>query len=284
MSWAFPHIPQRLLLYWGHNQPLSWLRYMTVESFVRLNPDWKVWVFHPLKPVVDEPWLTPEHESSKWDGKDHFADLLLLPNVQVLPVDWEAYPMCRGLRSEVHRSDFLRYSLLHHVGGVWSDFDILWFRPMSCFHPSHDCPEQLTSAVCWMRTRKLVHHSIGFLMGSENSPFWGGVLSALLQEMKAGRDAVHYQQLGRSFLDAKFPWESSLLPDVGNLPSPLVYPVLSSDIEQAMEGRFFSPPADSIGFHWFAGHRAMGRGAQAMQATHHISRRAREIQLSHPLP
>lgn len=69
---------------------MPWLRQKSVESFVRLNPDWKV-------DIVDGAWMGPH------DGK---------------------------FLSAVHRSDRTRYHELATNGGVYFDTDIAFIRPV----------------------------------------------------------------------------------------------------------------------------------------------------------
>ena len=44
--WHLTNIPKIVHFYWG-NEKLSYLRYMSVYSFRKLNPDWKIKIHVP---------------------------------------------------------------------------------------------------------------------------------------------------------------------------------------------------------------------------------------------
>lgn len=118
-------ITKVLHLYWGKNQPLSFLRYMTIWSFARYNPDWEIRLWVPSVPSNLSPWTTGE-QSSKYDGIDYLPKLGKYTHI----FDFESVGINSEL-SEVHRSDLIRWFLLGLYGGVWSDMDILYTAPMS---------------------------------------------------------------------------------------------------------------------------------------------------------
>lgn len=104
------NVPKVLHLFWGKNKPLSYLRYLTVKSFVKYNPDWGIRVHIPTSPIDSKPRLWPtEITSSKFDYFDKLNDI---PNVDFIPVE-----STKEIGS-VHTSDLLRIKLLHEEGGV----------------------------------------------------------------------------------------------------------------------------------------------------------------------
>ena len=63
--WHLDKIPKILHVYWGGSS-LPKLRYLTIESFAKYNPDWEVRVYVPATPVEGHSWSTFEQ---KYDGE-----------------------------------------------------------------------------------------------------------------------------------------------------------------------------------------------------------------------
>ena len=51
----------------------------------------------------------------------------------VIQVDFQIYNFNNDM-PEVHKSDFLRLELLSTIGGLWSDMDIIYFKPMNSLY------------------------------------------------------------------------------------------------------------------------------------------------------
>jgi hypothetical protein len=50
-------------------------------------------------------------------------------NINKLSVDFDKLGFGENM-AEVHKNDYIRISALNHYGGLWSDTDIIYFRPM----------------------------------------------------------------------------------------------------------------------------------------------------------
>jgi hypothetical protein len=61
--------------------------------------------------------------------KDYFPEVLKL-NVIRNEVDFKALGASRNM-AEVHKNDYVRVSALYLYGGLWSDMDIIYFKPVS---------------------------------------------------------------------------------------------------------------------------------------------------------
>ena len=83
-------IPKIATFCWSGERPMSWLRRQSMESFRRLNPDWRV-------NLVDT------------TGRDPCGD---------------------GFRFDILRSDLARYEELFEIGGFYFDTDIVFVRPI----------------------------------------------------------------------------------------------------------------------------------------------------------
>lgn len=245
-------IPQILHLYWGKDKPLSWLRWLTVKTFAMLNPDWRVIVWHPDKPGLQPKWNTKEHNHYAWKGEDWFRKLKTAGrNVEIRQADLSEFPRL----SEVHRSDLLRWRLLHEIGGFWSDIDIVYFRPMS----SLKADMTADALLCWGDIDELkTWQAIGFLAGKP-----GCAMFKAMHEMGlviAQVPNLGYQDLGSDLL-MKFclaGQDNSMGSRIGKIAQHAVYPFNSVRSQQKAlwtEWTMMDLKPGTIGVHWFAAQR-----------------------------
>lgn len=115
--------PKLIFLYWD-GSPLSYLNYLTVESFNYYNKEWKIIVFTPTIRTTTISWKTNE-QKIKYTGKDYFYKLYDVDNLVVLKIDLDKIGFYNDA-SEVIKSDYFRYYILEKHGGLWSDFDIIY--------------------------------------------------------------------------------------------------------------------------------------------------------------
>jgi len=250
--WHLARIPRRLHVYWGGHR-LSYLRYLTIKTFQMLNPDWEICLHVPRK-ISDAPpaWSTFQQKDShvQHDYMDRVTADIQVHDFGDYAFDDNAH--------EVHKSDFLRWKLLSEQGGVWSDMDIVYVRPMVDLLDNRQRQAEIDTVLCpLMPPRK---HTVGFLMASPMNDFakWMHARS------HAAYDPGEYQCMGsdilnRNFadlpdLDRQFPQHRFMFLDRNS-----VYAVTSKDLD-----RFYRPmgraeikklnAAGVIGFHWFGGH------------------------------
>jgi len=249
------NIPKICHLYWGKDRPLSWLRWLTAKTFASLNPDWQVIAWYPKQPGLPGPWKTKEHSYSSWEGEDWFKRLPEAgPNVEIREAPIGDFP----LLSEVHRSDLLRWRLLHTMGGFWSDFDIIYFRPMK------DLTLDMTAdaLLCWGETEELKNwQAIGFLAGAPGSPLFKDMFEVGFALAKAPR--LDYQELGTHLL-CKFVPPKEIRDTgyrVGQIPMHAVYPfeTIKSQMPALWKNyKILDVRESTIGVHWFAGQELAG--------------------------
>ncbi|MRR23529.1 hypothetical protein EG830_11195, partial [bacterium] len=125
-------IPKICHLIWTEGVPMSLLQSLTVKSFVRYNPGWKV-IVHLITNHLPANTFTPDYA-----GEDFFHTI----TAEIRRVDL----LDEGITADKHgilASDLLRCKLLYEIGGVYSDFDMLWLRPMSEFITDFE------TTMCW---------------------------------------------------------------------------------------------------------------------------------------
>lgn len=243
-NWSLKNIPKIAHLYWGRNVPLSYLRFLTVKSFSRLNPDWQINVYYPSKPVNQLQWETREHKEFSYEGKDYFNDLKDYANIIEVKIDNDL--------SEVQRSDLFRWELLYKYGGLWSDFDIYYIKPISDLLINIPFYEFIETILCY----NYGFHSIGFLMSNANNQFFYTIYRKSLDIIK--NKPIGYQIIGspllKNYIKIEYPIVTTFKGNyIISIPYNVIYPYRWSEakyifkVDKTIEN-------NTIGIHWFAGH------------------------------
>ena len=248
--WHLKRIPQIAHFYWGGG-PLSYLRFLSVQSFKKQNPDWQVKVHQPV---------TDSQAPSSWVNniKQDFRDQINILDVVIIEHDFNSYGFSNQAH-EVHKSDFLRWRLLATEGGLWSDIDIFYIKPMECLEENNLQYSNIDVALCPLKPPH--KHTVGFMLASENNNFYKYISEVAL----ANYDKDVYQCMGSDLINGRF----EDFEDFGRqfpsnqfvfLNKKSVYAITSKTID-----RFYQPiDQDSnkkfnnsqvIGYHWFGGHQ-----------------------------
>lgn len=166
------HIPKKLHTYWNGSS-MSELQAFTVSSFHKYNPDWEINVYVPKQEAQSSQKYIPDYT-----GKDYFPSVKALDYVNIKTIDLDDY----GINPELHdilRSDIFRYYKLYDEGGVWSDFDVIWLKPMSHFKNIEyhgDVAYDDIRTVVSMNHGSAGAHSIGILIHCKNDPYMASVI------------------------------------------------------------------------------------------------------------
>lgn len=124
MPWHIQKIPKTAYFYWA-NDVMPWIRYLTLETFRFHNPDWKIVIYTNQQVNVNE---TVENYWSAVQKLTNVQIEVPIPIEEIFQIDISHTPDDHF--RNVYRSDFLRWYLLHEVGGLWSDMDILYVKPI----------------------------------------------------------------------------------------------------------------------------------------------------------
>lgn len=257
-KWHLSKIPKVAHFYWGEIC-LPFLRYMTIKSFYEMNKDWTIKYYFPEYRFKGKSWPTHEQKYDI-DSEDYIDKLKALP-IQFIGVDFEDIGFKNDV-SEVFKSDYLRLYLLSTEGGLWSDMDILYFKPM-CDLPFNTSMGSIVNSIVCISN---YGHSIGFMMSSTNNSYYSKLFSLAKNYYKSD----NYQSIGVVMLNKEFPTFESILrafPDimVGNLAMDVVYAYDASMIEKIFTTSDTSRFTDkSIGIHWYAGHPLAGEAINSM--------------------
>jgi hypothetical protein len=252
--------PKIIHFYWGKNQPLSYLRYLSVKSFHILNPDWQIKLWTPEHVSRHITWHTGE-QAPIYQGEDYFPRLSEF--VTVLDVHGHDLPPDFP---EVHKSDLFRWQMLAQYGGVWSDIDILYVKSID---DALLCELNSGPVICrYNPTRKsgigVRHIATGFLScGKNGNRFFEDVFDFGLSRIQN----TDYQAFGPSLLKEYL--EINWNRQVYNLDPVVVYPYsILEDWKRYWEPGRCTLPEKTIGCHWYAGHPfSAEREAQICECT-----------------
>lgn len=195
-------IPKILHTYWDRSS-MSWLQTLTVISFHKHNPDWVINVYVPKQSYAGGSQFIPNYT-----GKNYFNVVEQLNYVNIVEVDLTNYNIDIGLHN-ILRSDILRYYLLYNHGGVWSDFDVIWLKPMNHFHNIEyygDTPLNEVTAVVSFTKDTCESHSIGIMVHAKNDPYIGEVIN-LTKQVKP---PYGHEVFGSVMLSRRYPNLESL--------------------------------------------------------------------------
>jgi hypothetical protein len=232
-------VPKILHVYWGGGA-LPYMRYLTVKSFMDLNPDWEVYVWTPKEHNNKVTWKSGENDYISY-CRDYLPYLLQLPVIHSV-LDFNDYGFTRQ-SAEVHKADYTRIAVMKYYGGVWADMDIIFFRPIEDIYVNKEEYENKEVFAC------IAHygHSTGFLMTQPESRMFNVLGGAMAKEFSSGS----YQCIGPDLFNKYF---RNKVPNGVNLSMDVVYShdaLNQGDLITLKKARFTDR---SIGCHWYGGH------------------------------
>jgi len=244
--------PKVAHFYWGsENLPL--MRYLTLKTFSYYNPQWKM-ILH-VPEVKDTPitWLSYENKTGN-SGENYYNRISTIPALTVSVVGEAAYGPRFTNMSDVHRADLIRYGLIHNSGGIWSDMDILYIKPIPMSSDTHE-----SYIVGYTEGRGTDHEfPVGFLASKPGSSLFG----AIKNEVERSYNPNAYEAMGCVLLYRHLVHNAS---SVGILPASTVYPLEVSQISSIFNpGGNVDIAKESFGVHWYAGHPIAGEFVKRM--------------------
>lgn len=251
-------IARKVHFYWANNR-MSWLRYMTLLSFRKMNPKWEINLHLAIPNSINtKTWRgTETQDFFNFSGRDFFSEMHNIDiNIrQVGPL------MYNGVSWEEHvapstKSDFFRWSILYEEGGFYSDIDILFVKPIDSFYFMCSASD---SVMCYGNG----YWSAGFIGSSAGNLMYRDLLEFAFENFNAG----DYQTAGptalASFVERKrLNKEQSPIdiirtsyPKIKNFNMVMenVYPWAFSQVKEIWNENHDSVPNECFGIHWFAG-------------------------------
>ncbi len=178
MKWHLS-VPKLAHFYWGGGN-LLYMRFLSITSFMKHNPDWVVVFHYPKEPFKGRSWYTDMYPPKINEAlcKDYFPEVLKL-NVIRNEVDFKSLGATKNI-SEVHKNDYIRVHALKLYGGLWSDMDIIYFKGVDSLEVNKEENKGKEVYVCISD----YGHSTGFNMALPESEFFTFLSERLNKEYK----------------------------------------------------------------------------------------------------
>jgi len=195
-------IPKILHTYWDGSN-MSQLQMFTVTTFHRQNPDWEINVYTAKQDYTGRAQYIPDYK-----GQNYFDLVKQLAYVNIVTVDLDDYGILHNLHG-ILRSDIFRYHVLYNIGGVWSDFDVIWLKPMEHFnnikYHGEASIKEANAIVSFMKGT-YGGHSIGIMIHAKHDPY---VLS-LIEATKKIKPPYTHEVFGGDMINKYYPTLTSL--------------------------------------------------------------------------
>jgi len=186
-------------LYWD-NSSMSFLQTLTVDSFHKYNPDWKIIVYVPNIKYNGNMKYIPDYV-----GKDYFDLIRNKDFVEIKYINLSDYEIKTDLH-DILRSDIFRYKILYEYGGLWSDFDIVWLKPINHLYNVEYVGktkiDDMNGIVCMYNTIT-GHHNISALIYAKKCKFLKAIIDKTNEIQNTNRRG--HQEFGTSMLNNMFP-------------------------------------------------------------------------------
>lgn len=226
------------------NEALTWLRFACLETFIDLNPSWKV-VLWKRRNVGESPqWQSGEHKTHRPSDVRDWSS-----NVKDLSLE------CREITEDmddksltnVHCKDMWNWRLMKDGMGFVADMDIVWFRPMPDFCTDSDI------FITQFHGLPQSDYVPVTLMGSTKSN--QAVFCDALERATVQHDPQYYESCGAGCFNKDL-LRNEKWYNLGNIVYPIVtkyghnkgvYKIIQENVSSEIN-------ANEIGLHWYGGH------------------------------
>lgn len=252
------NIPKIVHFYWGKNNPLTFLQYLSVVSFREHNPGWKIKIYYPLYTTKSLFWNTFEQ---KLDivSNDYFKELYK-HDVETIEIDFDTIGF-KNSYPEVIKSDYFRYYILCKEGGIWSDFDILYINSIEninydnfkVYGDKNNIEFCINYNHYWGND---FMYSVGFIASTPNNKIIKNLTDNCFKCI-----TTNYQSLGNIYVKNLLKSPDELSKNINNV-NFLIFPKefylpygVSSELNYIFnETNFNMITENTVGIHWFNGH------------------------------
>jgi hypothetical protein len=250
------NIPKICHLYWD-GSPMSWLQTVTVKSFHRYNPDWRIIVYMPEKIYNGNQLFVP-----KYTGKDYFNIVKELDYVEFQTINLNTFGIDENLH-DILRSDILRYKLLYEFGGVWSDFDVIWLKPIehlsNISYLDKIAVKYASDFIC-MYEQFSGHHNISVMIHEKNSDFIQSLISKTTEiQSTLNHITLDHQTFGTVMLNKLYPLFLNIkekFPRAEALKYNAIFPYSIFKMDELyIKLELSNINNDVLCVHWFFGHQ-----------------------------
>ena len=260
-------IDKTAYFFWQGGQ-MSWLRYMTLRSFVHHNPDWRTVLYLAADPNYTKTWDTLERQENYHE--EEYENYL----PRVFDLDVEVVIRASTSYHPAQNSDIACWEILSNNSGVFFDMDIVFSKSINdfwgdiktydiqldiypAFHPKRPHETHLIARIGCLASggnnsifKELLDIASGGTANRQYQSFgrdtfegllnrYGGVTSAnhgeKLDLVLENLSVAHYQKIFNSYqCDTIYPWD-------WNVDNPRFY-----DLHNTIHHTHF-------GIHWYGG-------------------------------
>jgi hypothetical protein len=243
------NIPKKCHFFWN-GLSMMWLQTLGLQSFHKYNPDWDIRVY-VTKQRPEE--FGYNYYVNEYHGEDYFHILQNLDYITFKEIDLDVYELPRDA-STIIGTDVFRTRILYNEGGVYSDHDVLWLKPMSEF-VNIDCigdPHDFESVACLFKQTH-GHHNISVLISEVGSLY----MESLIKEQRTIVGPYSDQKYSAEMLNRIYPTLDSIrnkYPRVLGLKYETFYPYSTFNMGQLFQENDLTPleSKDVMCIHWFA--------------------------------
>ena len=145
---------------------MSWLNTLTVDSFRKQNPEWEVSIYIPVQDyqLLGKNTFVPDYTGLDYwpQFSEENKEIIKWIDLKDFGVPLSAHA-CQG-------SDNFRREILYREGGVYSDFDTIWLRPIEDIKEI-ECIGNPDDFECIVSFYELTHgfHNVSNLKGDPGS-------------------------------------------------------------------------------------------------------------------
>lgn len=224
---------------------MSFLHTLTIKSFHKYNPDWQIRVYNFKVPF--EPSLAPKYKH--YTGEDYFRQVRTWDYVEIHDVDlWD-----QNFHS-ILISDIWRRGILYENGGLYSDFDVIWLKPVEHLMNVEHVGEwdKFTSLVSYYNFTE-GFHNVSILMSTRGNDFDGKIIEAQREVISYSYDD---QAFGTSLLNIMYPkYEDIDIDGIVGIKYETFYPYSTFNLAQLFINNDLSPIENNntVAIHWFNG-------------------------------
>lgn len=246
------NIPKICHMYWGGSSNMALMMVFTIYSFHRLNPDWKI-IIYRTKQKDEE--LGNQVYVKDYTGDDYFYLVEDLDYVTIKTIDVADY----GVNKDAHSilgSDIFRTNVLYREGGIYSDLDVIWLKPLSEFKNINAIgnPGDFETTVCYFNTF-IGHHTMSNILSEPGGPF----LASVIEDQKKIKPPYGHLAFSTQLLNDKYPGLGLILakyPRILGLRYETFYPYSIFNLQRLYLENDIKPLYNKnvMCVHWFNGH------------------------------
>ena len=125
--------PKIFHYYWDDFKKFSYMNLYSLKSSVYYHPDYIHVIWCPINPEKNITWNENCNTTSNLDTnwEKYVNDIKQMSNVRIIYKNMSKFLNVNNNMSEIHKSDLCRYKLLEIYGGIWSDLDIVYIKPIT---------------------------------------------------------------------------------------------------------------------------------------------------------